>query len=59
MIHMKQNAQLKLKRGQKINLSATYEGETEDGLAIISVGTVDNYVITLDPKDLATTKQPS
>lgn len=48
----------KLKKGQKITLPATYEGETEDGLAIVSIGTIDNYVLTLDHQDLTSHASP-
>lgn len=41
-----------IKKGQKVILPATYKGLTEDGLAIVSVGTTDNYILTFDPLDL-------
>lgn len=49
---MKQKDQLKIKKGQKVTIPATYQGLTEDGLAIVSIGTVDNYILTLDQADI-------
>lgn len=59
----KSNDCKKIKNGQKVSVPATYQGLTEDGLAIVSIGTVDNYILTLDKADIQelslSSKQPT
>lgn len=43
-----------LKRGSKILIQAIYQGLTEDGLLIVSVGKIDNYILTFDESDVIT-----
>lgn len=44
---MKKTTKVGIKTGSKVQIPVKFVGYTDDGLAIVSLGTIDNYVLTL------------
>lgn len=45
-----------MKTNTELLVKAKFKGYTDDGLAILSIGTVDNYLLTFDPEDVGVPK---